>query len=113
MIPLELFNSPEMAARRKNAFAKAEKEKPDVTKSGDDKDKQVYKVNQYEVQVLYGWVFVPQHIEYSCAAGTPPIDPETELPVREAQPCYHAAATLLHIEKEGEQNERQAEMRPM
>jgi hypothetical protein len=96
MIPLELFNSPEMEARRKNAFAKAEKEQPKVAMTGHEKDQQVYKVNQYEVRVLYGWELVPQHIECSCAAGSPPIDPETQLPAREAQPCYHAAAALLH-----------------
>jgi hypothetical protein len=100
MIPLELFNGPEMETRRKNAFAKAEKEKPVVKKVADGQDRQTYSVNQYQVDVLYGWVFIPQHIECSCAAGSPPIDPETELPARDPQPCYHSAGALLHIEKE-------------
>ena len=99
MIPLELFNGPEMETRRKNAFAKAEKEKPVVTRLADGPRTEFYSVNQYVVQILTD-LDQQRFIECNCAAGSPPIDPETELPAREAQPCYHSAATLLHIERE-------------
>jgi hypothetical protein len=99
MIPLELFNGPEMAARRKNAFAKAEKEKPVVSKLASGPNREYYSVNQYKVEILTD-ADRQQFIECGCAAGNPPIDPKTNLPSREAQPCYHAAATLLHIEQQ-------------
>lgn len=98
MIPLELFNGPEMAARRKNAFAKAEKEQPVVTKLADGPYREFYSVNQYTIEILTD-ADQQRFVECNCAAGSPPVDPETNLPSREAQPCYHAAATLLHLEK--------------
>jgi len=98
MIPLELFNGREMETRRKNAFAKAEKEKPSVTKLADGPNREFYSVNQYTVEIMTD-ADGQRFIECSCPAGNPPIDPETELPAREAQPCYHAAGVLLHIEK--------------
>lgn len=99
MIPLELFNGPEMETRRKNAIAKAEKEKPVVKKVADGPLIDFYSVNQYTVEILTD-ADGQRFIECNCPAGSPPIDPETELPAREAMPCYHSAAALLHIEKE-------------
>jgi hypothetical protein len=98
MIPLELFNGPEMSARRKNAVAKAVKEKPVVSKLADGPNREFYSVNQYTVEIMTD-ADGQQFIECACAAGSPPIDPDTNLPARDAQPCYHAAAALIHIEK--------------
>lgn len=94
MIPLELFNGPEMETRRKNAFAKAEKEKPVVAKVADGPNKAFFNVNQYVVEIMSD-ADGQRFIECNCAAGSPPIDPETNLPAREAQPCYHAAGVLI------------------
>lgn len=99
MIPLELFNGDEMALRRKNAFAKAEKEKPVVAKLADGPNRQYFSVNQYTVEIMSD-ADGQRFIECGCAAGSPPIDPETELPAREAQICYHCCAVLLLIDKE-------------
>ena len=93
MIPLELFNGAEMATRRKNAVAKAMKEKPVVAKLADGPNRQFFSVNQYTVELMSD-ADGQRFIECGCAAGSPPIDPETNLPSREAQPCYHAAAVL-------------------
>lgn len=94
MIPLELFNGDEMATRRKNAVAKAVKEKPVVAKTAEGPNSQFYSVNQYVVQIVTD-KDEQRFIECGCAAGSPPIDPETNLPSREPQPCYHASAVLI------------------
>lgn len=94
MIPLELFNGEEMATRRKNAVAKAVKEKPVVAKLADGPNRQFFSVNQYTVEIMAD-ADKQRFIECGCAAGSPPMDPETNLPAREAQPCYHAAAVLI------------------
>lgn len=100
MIPLELFNGPEMETRRKNAFAKAEKDKPVVGKLADGPNSQFFSVNQYTIEIMSD-ADGQRFIECNCAAGSPPIDPETELPAREPQICYHCCAVLLLLEKEG------------
>lgn len=112
MIPLDLWNSDEMALRRKNAVAKALKEKPsihdiDVPASADLMPYRRLVVGEKGYIVcLYADADEQHFIECDCAAGSPPVDPETRLPSREALPCYHAAAVLLLIaEKEKEDGE--------
>lgn len=94
MIPLELFNGDDMAARRKNAFAKAEREKPVVAETANGPNRRFFSVNQYTVEIMSD-ADKQRFIECNCAAGLPPIDPATNLPAREPQPCYHAAAVLI------------------
>lgn len=96
MIPLDLWQSPDMAPRRKNAVAKAIKERPVVSKLADGPNSQFYSVNQYTIEILTD-ADDQRFIECNCAAGSPPIDPETKLPSREPQPCYHASAVLMEI----------------
>lgn len=98
MIPLDLWHSPDMAQRRKNAVAKAAKEKPVVSKIADGPQREFYSVNQYTIEIMTD-ADEQKFIECNCAAGTPPIDPETNLPSREPQPCYHAASVLMELSK--------------
>lgn len=93
MIPLEQFNGEDMAARRRNAVAKAVKEKPVVAKLADGPNRQFFSVNQYTVEIMTD-ADGQRFIECNCAAGSPPMNEETNLPARDPQPCYHAAATL-------------------
>lgn len=101
MIPLELFNGPEMETRRKNAFAKAKKEKPVVAKTADGPNRQFFSVNQYTVEIMSD-ADGQRFIECNCAAGSPPINEETNLPARDPQPCYHAAAVLIWEAENGD-----------
>lgn len=114
MIPLDLWNSDEMKKRRENAMAKAIKERPTVAFSGggsavdlvgkDQTRFHMYRVNdKYTVQV-YLDADQQTFIECDCLAGRPPVDENTGLPTREAVPCYHASAVLLHI-AEGEKED--------
>lgn len=110
MIPLDLWNSDEMKKRRENAVAKALKEKPSVRllidrplEEGDHV--KFYEVkNQYTVRV-YRDPDDQFFIECGCLAGSPPIDGNTELPTREAVPCYHAQAVLIHIAEEEKESD--------
>lgn len=97
MIPIELWLSEPMAKRRQNAVAKALKEQPSVEMIADGEDRQFYKVKgQYEVQV-YQDADSQLFVSCSCVAGSPPIDPDTNLPKFESVPCFHIAATLHAI----------------
>lgn len=102
MIPVEPFVNPAVGTREYNAVKKATKEKPAVHWQADCDGHRYYRVGQYALEVFTdadGQNFV----DCSCLAGTPPEDPETKLPSREAGPCYHAAAVLLFIaEKENQ-----------
>jgi hypothetical protein len=93
MIPLELFNGPEMETRRRNAFAKAQKDKPIVSKLADGPNREFYSVNQYTVEILTD-ADGQEFAGCSCPASSPPIDEATGLPKYESMPCYHLAATL-------------------
>jgi hypothetical protein len=106
VIPMELWMSDEMAKRRTNAVAKALREKPSVapTTNGECLNVNYYRVKQYDVGTMMD-ADGRMYIECSCAAGSPPIDPETRLPSREAAPCYHAAAVLIHIAEQEKANE--------
>lgn len=101
MIPLDLWHSDEMRKRRENAVAKALKEKPDVRLSGIGEREKFYSVKDgiYLVRT-YCDPDEQYFIECNCQAGSPPIDGQTNLPSREAVPCYHAAAVLVHIADE-------------
>ena len=106
MIPLDLWNSEEMKKRRENATAKALKEKPEVRLAATEEGSRYYSVKDgtYLVQTYCdpdGQYFV----ECNCQAGSPPLDEATGLPSREAQPCYHAAAVLIHIAEEEKSDE--------
>lgn len=110
MIPMELWNSEEMKKRRENAVAKALKEKPSVKRLVDRPLEDGDHVQFYEVKNMYtvrvyrdpdSQIF----IECGCLAGSPPIDEATGLPSREAQCCYHAAATLLFIAEEEKESD--------
>ncbi len=96
MIPVEPFIAPAVGSREYNAVKKANKEKPTVHRQGARDGHEYYRVGPYALEVFAD--ADDQHfIDCSCLAGTPPTDPETELPTREASPCYHAAAVLIHI----------------
>lgn len=114
MIPMELWLSEEMAKRRKNAVAKALREKPEVVTRGvsiapDDVADELFQVNQYYVKSVMD-ADQRMYIECSCAAGTPPIDEATGLPSREPAPCYHASAVLLYIAEREAAGIRQGEI---
>ena len=100
MIPVEPFVNPVAGSREHNAVKKALKEKPLVIDIGvEPQDFMPYRSchvgeKQYVVS-LYADVDEQHFVECSCAAGTPPVDPDTNLPTREASPCYHAAALLI------------------
>jgi hypothetical protein len=102
MIPVEPFASPIVGSREYNAVKKAVSEKPPVRlltdRELDEGDAvQFYEVkSQYTVRV-YRDLDQQHFIECGCLAGSPPIDPATGLPTREASPCYHAASVLLFI----------------
>lgn len=101
MLPLDLWNSDEMRKRRENAVAKALKEKPSVRLAAIGEREKFYSVKDgvYLVRTYCdpdGQYF----IECNCLAGSPPIDEATGLPSREAVPCYHAGAVLIHIAEE-------------
>ena len=100
MIPLDLFNSDEMTTRRENAVAKAIKQQPVVAKKATGPNSEFFSVNQYQVEILTD-ADGQRFVECSCLAGRPPIDPETELPAREAQICYHSCAVLIWEEENG------------
>ena len=109
MIPLELWNSEEMKKRRENAVAKALKEKPKVfqiqvagnaTNEGFRMYSKAFEVKDAYTVEVYRDADDQYFVSCSCAAGRPPIDEATGLPSREAQPCYHVAATLIHIAQE-------------
>lgn len=92
-------------SREFNAVKKALKERPPLTPMGFVEGLgQCYEVKEYLV-TLYtdpdGQVFG----ECNCLAGTPPIDPETGLPSREAGPCYHLGAVLLFIAEEEKESQ--------
>lgn len=109
MIPLDLWNSDGMKKRRENAVAKALKEKPSVRqlvdRPLDEGDHvQFYEVkNQYTVRV-YRDLDNQFFLECGCLAGSPPIDEATNLPSREAVPCFHAASVLIHIAEQEKEN---------
>lgn len=96
MIPVEPFNNPVFGSREYNAVKKAVKEKPKVSESESVKSFRFFNVKQYRVCV-YEDADSQFFVECNCMAGTPPIDEHTQLPSREAQPCYHAAAVLIHL----------------
>lgn len=106
MIPLELWNSDEMRKRRENAVAKALREKPDVRLAAIGEREKFYSVKDgiYRVHV-YADPDNQHFIECNCQAGSPPIDEQTNLPSREAVPCYHAASVLIHIAEQEKENE--------
>jgi hypothetical protein len=106
LIPMELWMDESMAKRRANAVAKALREKPTVKQVEPvllTTVKNLYYVNQYHVTTEMD-ADDRMYIECSCAAGSPPLE-DTGLPSREAAPCYHAAAVLIHIAEQEKTNE--------
>jgi hypothetical protein len=99
MIPLELWNSDEMRKRRENAVAKALKEGLAVELDAAGDASNFYRVGHKYTVHTFKDADDQVFIECNCLAGSPPIDENTNLPSREAVPCYHAASVLIHLAK--------------
>ena len=105
MIPMDLWNSEEMKKRRENAEAKARKERPSVVLDAPGFQANYYRVNDKYTVHTYEDADGQMFIECNCLAGSPPIDEKTNLPSREAVPCYHASALLIHIAEEEKESD--------
>ena len=105
MIPVEDYTNCRYGDRAYNAIRRAQSIRPDVFPLGERHNgEQVYRVERRDqisrdLVTLFTDRDLQKFLQCFCLAGNPMIDADTQLPLYDCRPCFHAAAVLLYEAK--------------